>query len=62
MSLKNTAQETLRILVEGKYTNSAGETIEFLTAQEMAVKKTVLYTPQQSYELLEKLESEIGNC
>jgi uncharacterized protein (TIGR02452 family) len=54
MSLKNTAQETLRILTEGKYTNSAGETIEFLSAQEMAVKKTVLYPPQQSYELLEK--------
>jgi hypothetical protein len=47
MSLKNTAQETLRILAEGKYTNNAGETIEFLAAQEMAVKKTVLYTPQQ---------------
>jgi uncharacterized protein (TIGR02452 family) len=54
MSLKTTAQETLRIISEGKYTNSAGETIEFLAAQEMAVKKTVLYPPQQSYELLAK--------
>jgi uncharacterized protein (TIGR02452 family) len=57
MSLKNTAQETLRILTEGKYTNSAGETIEFLAAQKMAVKKTVLYAPQQSYELLAKQAS-----
>lgn len=47
MSLKNTAQETLRIIAEGKYTNSAGEIVEFLAAQEMAVKKTVLYTPKQ---------------
>jgi uncharacterized protein (TIGR02452 family) len=54
MSLKNTAQETLNILEAGKYTNSAGEIVEFLAAQEMAVKKTVLYTPQQSSELLEK--------
>ncbi len=54
MSLKNTAQETLSILAQGKYTNSSGEIVEFLAAQEMAVKRTVLYTPQQSYELLEK--------
>jgi uncharacterized protein (TIGR02452 family) len=54
MSLKNTAQETLSILKEGKYTNSSGKIIEFLAAQEMAVKKTILYTPQQSYKLLTK--------
>ncbi|WP_373542833.1 TIGR02452 family protein [Chamaesiphon sp.] len=54
MSLKNTAQETLNILESGKYTNSAGKTIEFLAAQQMAVKKTVLYTPQQSDALLAK--------
>ena len=53
MSLKNTAQETLNILKAGKYTNSAGQTVEFLAAQQMAVKKTVLYTPQQSSKLLE---------
>jgi hypothetical protein len=47
MSLKNTAQETLSILAAGKYTNSSGKIVEFLAAQEMAVKKTVLYTPQQ---------------
>ncbi|PSB54235.1 TIGR02452 family protein [Chamaesiphon polymorphus] len=54
MSLKNTAQETLNILKAGKYTNSAGKTVEFLAAQQMAVKKTVLYTPQQSSALLEQ--------
>jgi hypothetical protein len=37
MSLKNTAQETLNILEAGKYTNSAGEIVEFLAAQEMAM-------------------------
>jgi uncharacterized protein (TIGR02452 family) len=52
MSLKNTAQETLNILEAGKYINKAGQTIEFLAAQQMAVKKTVLYTPQQSSQLL----------
>jgi uncharacterized protein (TIGR02452 family) len=54
MSLKNTAQETLSILEVGKYTNQSGQTIEFLAAQKMAVEKTVLYTPEQSYALLEK--------
>ena len=54
MSLKNTAQETLNILKAGKYTNSAGTTVEFLAAQQNAVKKTVLYTPAQSYALLEQ--------
>jgi uncharacterized protein (TIGR02452 family) len=54
MSLKNTAQETLAILKAGKYTNKSGEVVEFLAAQQMAVKRTILYTPKQSYELLEK--------
>lgn len=54
MSLKNIAKETLDIAKEGKYTNKAGKTIEFLAAQQMAIEKTVLYTPQQSYSLLEK--------
>lgn len=54
MSLKNTAQETLNILKAGKYTNSSGTTVEFLAAQQSAVKKTVLYTPEQSYALLEQ--------
>jgi uncharacterized protein (TIGR02452 family) len=54
MSLKNTAQETLGILEVGQYINSAGKTIEFLAAQQSAVKNTVLYTPQQSSALLEQ--------
>ncbi|AFY91710.1 TIGR02452 family protein [Chamaesiphon minutus] len=52
MSLKNTAQETLSILKAGKYINSVGKTVEFMAAQQMAVKKTVLYPPQQSSALL----------
>jgi uncharacterized protein (TIGR02452 family) len=52
MSLKNTARETLEILKAGKYTNKSGKVVEFLAAQQMAVKKTVLYTPQQSDALL----------
>jgi uncharacterized protein (TIGR02452 family) len=52
MSLKNTAQETLAILKAGKYTNKSGNVVEFLAAQQIAVKKTVLYTPQQSSALL----------
>jgi uncharacterized protein (TIGR02452 family) len=52
MSLKNTAQETLNILKAGKYTNSAGKTVEFLAAQQSAVAKTALYTPQQLSALL----------
>jgi uncharacterized protein (TIGR02452 family) len=52
MSLKNTAKETLDILEAGKYINKTGQTIEFLAAQQMAVKKTVLYTPEQSDRLL----------
>ncbi|WP_295614728.1 TIGR02452 family protein [Chamaesiphon sp. GL140_3_metabinner_50] len=54
MSLKNTAKETLDILKIGKYIDRAGKTIEFLAAQQSAVKNTVLYTPQQSYALLEQ--------
>ncbi len=54
MSLKNTAQETLDILKAGQYINSNGLTTEFLAAQQMAVKKTVLYTPEQLYLLLER--------
>jgi uncharacterized protein (TIGR02452 family) len=52
MSLKNTAKETLEILAAGKYTNKSGTVVEFLAAQQTAVKKTVLYTPQQSAALL----------
>jgi uncharacterized protein (TIGR02452 family) len=54
MSLKNTAKETLEILEAGKYINKTGQTIEFLAAQQMAVKKTVLYTPEQLNRLLAK--------
>jgi uncharacterized protein (TIGR02452 family) len=54
MSLKNTAKETLDILKTGKYINKDGKTIEFLAAQQMAVRKTVLYTPEQSDRLLAK--------
>jgi uncharacterized protein (TIGR02452 family) len=61
MSLKNTAKETLEILEAGKYINRAGQTIEFLAAQQMAVKKTVLYTPEQSAQLLAKDGSGTSN-
>ncbi|WP_309745011.1 MULTISPECIES: poly(ADP-ribose) glycohydrolase domain-containing protein [unclassified Chamaesiphon] len=52
MSLKNTAKETLEILTTGTYTNKSGTVVEFLAAQQMAVKKTVLYSPQHSAALL----------
>jgi uncharacterized protein (TIGR02452 family) len=61
MSLKNSAKETLDILEGGKYINMTGQTIEFLAAQQMAVKKTVLYTPEQSAQLLETEGSDTSN-
>ncbi|BAY61173.1 hypothetical protein NIES22_12340 [Calothrix brevissima NIES-22] len=54
MSLKGIAKETLRIVEEGKYITESGKTVEFLAAQQMAIAKTVLYTPTHSYSLLEK--------
>jgi uncharacterized protein (TIGR02452 family) len=57
MSLKGVAKETLRILKEGKYITDSGKTVEFLAAQQMAIANTVLYTPIQSYSLLEKQNS-----
>ncbi len=52
MSLKNIAQETLRILDKGRYTSPSGKTIEFLSEQHAAVKGAILYTPEQGSNLL----------
>ena len=54
MSLKAIAKETLRILNEGKYISPSGKTIEFLAKQRAAVNGTILYSPEQGYNLLTK--------
>jgi uncharacterized protein (TIGR02452 family) len=51
MSLKGTAQETLEILDTGRYTNLAGEVVDFLAAQQAAVAGTTLYQPDRANEL-----------
>lgn len=54
MTLEEIAQETLRIIKEGKYQSPAGKTVEFLAQQRAAVNGTVLYTPQHVHQLLTK--------
>ncbi len=60
MSLKNIAKETLRIVNEGQFINSSGETVEFLSHQQAAVNGTVLYTPEQANGLLMEQNSYSG--
>ena len=52
MSLKNVAVETLEILENGAFINSAGETINFASQQSAAVENTKLYTPEQLIALI----------
>jgi uncharacterized protein (TIGR02452 family) len=54
MSLKGVAQETLRILDEGRYIADSGKVVEFLVQQRAAVEGTILYTPEQANILLAK--------
>ena len=46
MSLKNTAQETLKILQAGQYINSLGNIVDFAAEQQAAEAGTKLYTPE----------------
>lgn len=43
MSLKDIAQETLKILEEGKFINSLGKVVDFSIEQKAAVEGTKLY-------------------
>lgn len=54
MSLKGIAQEILRILEQGKYTNHHDQTVVLFQEQQAAIDGTLLYTPQQSTFLLSK--------
>ena len=54
MSLKDVAQETLTIVREGKFINSLGKVIDFSEEQQAAEAGTLLYTPEQVSQLLQK--------
>lgn len=53
MSLKDIAQETLKIIQEG-FVNSSGKVIDFALEQKAAEAGTILYTPEQLSQLLAK--------
>ncbi|MEM7034983.1 MAG: poly(ADP-ribose) glycohydrolase domain-containing protein, partial [Chloroflexota bacterium] len=54
MSLKGVAKATIQILEEGRFTNSAGQIVDFASEQQAAVLGTVLYTPDQLAALLDE--------
>lgn len=60
MSLKGIAKETVKILEEGRFINSVGNVVEFLAAQQAAISATILYRPEQCYQLLDRENS--GNA
>lgn len=54
MSLKGIAKETLAILDEGKFLTPSGKVVNFKQEQLLAVKNTILYTPEKAEQLLVK--------
>lgn len=52
MSLKEQAQDTLRILESGHYTTAAGRNVELTEALRSAAEGTVLHTPVEAAHLL----------
>lgn len=54
MSLKGIAKITLQILDESRYTAPSGKIVEFSQEQQAAVAGTILYTPEQALNLLDK--------
>lgn len=54
MSLKNVAQETLRLLEEGGFTGGDGQWVELSDAQRFAVTESFTLTPDAGAQLLER--------
>lgn len=57
MSLKNVAQETLKIIQAGQYINNSGRVINFALEQKNAEANTKLYTPEQLSNLFNRHRS-----
>jgi len=61
MSLKGIAQETLKILKEGKFVTDSGKVVDFSAEQKYAENSTVLYTPDKMSEILKHKKESVEN-
>ena len=52
------AQDTLKILEQGYYTNDLGEEVNIAKAQKNAVSNTVLYRPEELLELIDSIDNQ----
>lgn len=57
MPLKKVAQETLRIVGEGRYISPTGKMVAFFADQQAAVNGTILYSPERGTQLLQGANS-----